>query len=332
MIIPLGRLILSGALLFWTAAFAAAQPKAGDDAPDFPVGQFTDGKSHRLADYRGKVIVLFFYESQCPRCKGLIPDRNDVVKAFEGKPVVFLAVAAGDNLASAAAYGKETGLQMPIFADNLGLMEARYGQKISLNNIWQFRVIGPDGKIVGFTMTEDVIQKALEKAEAKFDQAGYDAKLKPAAEAFERRQWEAGMKLLTPLRKSSTKAVAESANKLYEAVKSEGETWKSQAEQAAESDPVKAYDLSSRLVAVFPSEPAFKDAAESKRKLANGKAVIAELAARKAYSAFLGSLASAAPGQEAQVAKLAQAFVKKHPGTPTAERVAELEKELPKKP
>jgi thiol-disulfide isomerase/thioredoxin len=294
--------------------FAAAQPKAGDDAPDFPVGQFTDGKSHRLADYRGKVVVLFFYESQCPRCKGMIPDRNDVVKA------------------SAAAYGKETGLQMPIFADNLGLMEARYGQKISLNNIWQFRVIGPDGTIVGFTMTKDVIQKALEKAEAKFDPAGYDAKLKPAAEAFERRQWEAGMKLLTPLRKSGTKAVAESANKLYEAVKSEGETWKSEAEQAAASDPVKAYDLYSRLVAVFPSEPAFKDAAEAKRKLANGKAVTAELAARKAYAPFLGSLASAAPGQEAQVAKLAQAFVKKHPGTPTAERVAELEKELPKKP
>ena len=191
---------------------AAAQPKAGDEAPDFPAGLFADGKSYHINDYRGKVVVLFFYESECPRCKGSIPERNEIVKAFEGKPVKFLAVGAGDSLNSTVGYGRETKLQMPIFADNLSLMEARYGQKMSLQNIWQVRVIGPDGKIVGNAMDKPTIERALEKAAWKYDPKEYDPKLKSALEAFEWNQWEAGMKLLAPLRRSATKALAESAN------------------------------------------------------------------------------------------------------------------------
>ena len=45
---------------------------AGSQAPEFPPGKFSDGKQYRLADLRGKVVVLFFYESKCPRCKGTI--------------------------------------------------------------------------------------------------------------------------------------------------------------------------------------------------------------------------------------------------------------------
>src|SRR4051794_14020341 len=96
---------------------APAQPKPGDTAPDFPLGTFSDGKSYQVSDFRGKVVVLFFYESMCPRCKGSIPERNDVVKAFEGKPVKFIAVGASDTLDSVMNYSRETKLQMPIFAD-----------------------------------------------------------------------------------------------------------------------------------------------------------------------------------------------------------------------
>ena len=59
---------------------ADARQKAGDPALDFPPGLFVDGKPYSLADCRGKAVVLFFYESQCPRCKGAIPERNAVVK------------------------------------------------------------------------------------------------------------------------------------------------------------------------------------------------------------------------------------------------------------
>jgi peroxiredoxin len=329
---PLTRCLLSVGAALVLALPATAQPKVGvgAEAPDFPVGLFSDGNEYRLSDLRGKVVVLFFYESECPRCKGSIPERNEVVKAFEGKPVKFLAIGASDPLSSVVGYGRDTKLQMPIFADSLGLMEARYDVQISLNNIWQFRVIGPDGKIVGYTMDKATIESALGKASWKYDPKDYDPKLKPALEAFEWNQWSAGMKLLTPLRRNSNKAVAESANKLFDVLKAEAEGWKKDAESAAETDPVKAYDLHAKVVANFPMEAFAKGSSEAKQKLANNKAVAAELAARKAYATLVTGIAGAAPTQKPAVLQQVKAFVKKHGTTPTGEKAAVLEKELEK--
>ncbi len=323
---PLRYLLsISVALLFTLPA--AAQPNT---APDFPVGRFADGKSYQLSDYRGKVVVLFFYESECPSCKASIPERNEVVKAFEGKPVKFIAVGASDSLDSVTGYGRETGLKMPIFADNLGLMEARYGQKMSLKNIWQFRVIGPDGTIVGFTMDKATIEKALEKAAWKYDPKDYDPKLKAALEAFEWNQWDAGMKLLAPLRRSTVKPVAESANKLYDALKTEADGWKLEAEKVAETDPVAAYDLYTKITSFFLTEASFKGALEAKQKLAANKSVVAELTARKAFAVLNTGITTSTPNQKAQVVTQLQTFVKKYSGTPTGDKVAALAKELEK--
>lgn len=52
-----------------TLAFAAcsssAAPKLGQPAPEFE-GTDTQGKTHRLADYRGKVVVLEWTNHDCP--------------------------------------------------------------------------------------------------------------------------------------------------------------------------------------------------------------------------------------------------------------------------
>ena len=106
--------------------FAAGQ--YGEPAPDFPPGQFNDGGRYSLEDFSGKVVVLFFYEKDCPRCRGSVPDRNAIVKQYQGKPVRFFAVAAGDTLQQAKAYAGGTKLAMPVFADPLSLMERRYGE------------------------------------------------------------------------------------------------------------------------------------------------------------------------------------------------------------
>ena len=57
------------ATLFISLAFSApalAQGKYGEDAPDFPAGEFNDGQRYQLSDFEGKVVVLFFYEKDCP--------------------------------------------------------------------------------------------------------------------------------------------------------------------------------------------------------------------------------------------------------------------------
>jgi peroxiredoxin len=322
-------LLLLGLILFLPGT-AAAQGKFGEEAPDFPPGVFSDGLKYRLSDFKGKVVVLFFYESTCPRCKGTIPARNAVVKAFKDRPVMFIAIGASDPWYDVARYSRETGLAMPIFVDSLGLMEKRYGQKISLQNIWQFRVIGPDGRIVGYEMTRAALEKVLDevKVEWKYNRKDYDPKLEPALAAFEWNQHVVGMKLLAPLRKSKTKAVAKSAAQLYAEIRKEGEAWKEEAEKVAEENPLQAYDLYGRVAKVFAGEDLAKSVAAPMKKLAADKAVSRELAARKAFDQLQMQMAQVTSAQSRQIIAVGKAILKKFAGTPTAEQVQTLITEL----
>ena len=47
------------------AGSAIAAPRVGEPAPDF-TGVDTQGKTHRLADYRGKTVVLEWTNYDCP--------------------------------------------------------------------------------------------------------------------------------------------------------------------------------------------------------------------------------------------------------------------------
>ena len=59
-------------------------PVVNDELNRLPVGQTIEGYNRpnglRIEKRRVPLgVVLFFYESECPRCKGLIPERNKVV-------------------------------------------------------------------------------------------------------------------------------------------------------------------------------------------------------------------------------------------------------------
>lgn len=312
--------------VLFAGSTALAAGNVGEEAADFPPGVFSDGGRYSLEDFEGKVVVLFFYESKCPGCRKKIPERNAVVKAFKDKPVKFLAIAPEDTFAETSSYVRQTRLAMPAFADTLGLMQARYGLSISLQNIYQFRVIGPDGKIAEYNMTEDAIEKVIGDAKWKYKDDGYDKRLAKAIDLLEWNQYEAGMKALRPQLKN--KATAESAQKLYDKVKEEAEQWSEDAAAAEDAEPVKAYDLYARVAACFPNEEMGKTAKEAAAKLKKNKEVADELAARKMFNELYRVLTKATPTQRPAVAKFCHSIVKKYGDTPTGQRAAALAEEL----
>jgi hypothetical protein len=253
-----------------------------------------------------------------------------LVKAFSDKPVKFIAVGANDNFSDVSAYVAQTRIAMPIFADNLGLMQSRYGMKISLQNITQIRVIDPAGNIVAQRLDEATLNRVIEETKPawKYKDKGYDAKLAQAVEAFEWGQYAAGLKLLSTPRRSPNKALAGSANMLYTAVKEEVAKWKEEADGLAASDPIKAYDLYQKIAASLPGDALAKTASAAAGKLAREKAVAAELAARKVYNLTEAGLARMVPQQKKQAATSFEAIAKKYGTTPTGEKAAALAKEL----
>ena len=218
---------------------------------------------------------------------------------------------------------------MPIFADSLGLMEQRYGQKISLeSNIWQFRVIGPDGKIAGYEMDVKQIEKVAANVEWTYRGKGYDSKLDPAIDCFEWKQYVKGMKLLAPLRRSLNKSVAASADKLYAAIKEEGKQWKAEADKLAKENPIRAYDLYTQVSNVFVGDELAKAVNTPLLQLMADKTVSNELAARRMFNPFNTTVVRMVPEQRKQAVLFCKSVVKKFPGTPTAEKAAALAKEL----
>jgi thiol-disulfide isomerase/thioredoxin len=85
----------------------APEPKLlakGITAPDFTATD-KDGKSVKLSDYQGKVVVIDFWASWCPPCRASMPHNQEVAKKLqaEGLPVVLLAV---DNSEERDAFSK----------------------------------------------------------------------------------------------------------------------------------------------------------------------------------------------------------------------------------
>ena len=69
----------------------------GCPAPEIE-GRDVDGKIFRRSDYRGKVVILYFWNQGCGPCLGSFPYLRKYVKQFEGKPFALLGINCGDKV------------------------------------------------------------------------------------------------------------------------------------------------------------------------------------------------------------------------------------------
>ena len=82
-----------------TAVVKAASVKSGNErkpAPDFALKD-ADGKTVRLSDYKGKVVLLDFWATWCGPCKLEIPWFTDMEHARKDKGFEVLGVSMDDN-------------------------------------------------------------------------------------------------------------------------------------------------------------------------------------------------------------------------------------------
>lgn len=134
------------------AAPAAAKAVVGEAAPDFTL-QDLDGRTHKLADYRGKVVVLEWFSPACPYCvyayskEGPLHEQPERL-AKDG--VVWLSVNSqnakhpGANVEKNKAFVAEYGLEAPILMDPTGVVGRAYGAKTTPHCF----VIDPKGVLV----------------------------------------------------------------------------------------------------------------------------------------------------------------------------------------
>ncbi len=133
-------LALSGALvvgvLAWSTAIAAESEKGvkvGDDAPMFELKDL-DGKTHKLADHKDKIVVLEWFSHHCPFVQNAAEFMAKNSAKYAEKGVVWMAVDSTDpehrsyvKPEKVKAYAKEHKLNYPILQDADGKVGKMYG-------------------------------------------------------------------------------------------------------------------------------------------------------------------------------------------------------------
>ncbi|MCW1148953.1 thioredoxin-dependent thiol peroxidase [Flavobacterium lacisediminis] len=90
--------------------------KTGDKAPNFS-GLDQNGTSHKLTDYKGKKLVVFFYpKASTPGCTAEACDLRDNYARFQANNYALLGVSA-DSAKAQAKFIEKYDLPFPLLAD-----------------------------------------------------------------------------------------------------------------------------------------------------------------------------------------------------------------------
>jgi thiol-disulfide isomerase/thioredoxin len=116
-----------------------------------PVGQsgwtLDNNQRARLADYKGKVVVLDFYATWCEPCRAETPRLVQLQRQYaaQGLQVIGLNVGGADDRAEVPAYAKEFGIQYPLAFPDDEFADAYLGDS---QNIPQAFVFDRTGNLV----------------------------------------------------------------------------------------------------------------------------------------------------------------------------------------
>ena len=132
----------------------ASTLRAGEPAPDFALTD-QDGRQHRLADYAGKNVVLYFYpRDETPGCTIEACQFRDEHTALEELGAIVLGVSR-DDAESHRKFIENHSLPFPLLVDDAGDVSTAYGAwgerevrgTVGVGMIRSTFLIGPDGRL-----------------------------------------------------------------------------------------------------------------------------------------------------------------------------------------
>src|SRR5688572_22998840 len=271
----------------------------------------------------GKGVVLWFFEEQCPSCRGKWPGMYELAKKYESEPVVFIAVNSGNPRGAVEQYARGVNLKWPVIVDPSREFEQQFlGQEISLQNIYQAHIILPDGKKQqgNWSDLDETVKRALEGAKWKIDPATIPAAFQPTWRLVELGQYSAAAPMLKKglvTTNSEVKAAAQRVNAfVQEQITAAVEK---ASEQKKAGDSWKAYQAYKAVATGFAGHDLPAEVTLSGRELASSETVKNEMEAAKMLEAIKRSFPAATNDTaKKRILTRLEALVKKHAGTEAA--------------
>jgi peroxiredoxin len=132
--------IILMALLAGCTDHGASQPVTV--ASDFSL-QDMSGKTVKLSDYKGKVVLLEFWATWCPPCRASVPGLQKLHMAYKDKGLVLLAVSMDEGgLDEVRSFIKESGITYTVLKGTEDV-----AMKYDVRSIPMMLVLNKEGKI-----------------------------------------------------------------------------------------------------------------------------------------------------------------------------------------
>jgi len=147
---PLAALVLIVAVLLPAhaadrePAFGLVRFKQPFPAPEFTTGSL-DGASVRLADLRGRYVLLNFWATWCPPCLEEMPSMQTLYEAFRERGLVVVAISSDEGGASVVdGFIRKLGVRFPVLLDPDRRVAGAYGAK----NLPVTFLLDPQGRVI----------------------------------------------------------------------------------------------------------------------------------------------------------------------------------------
>jgi thiol-disulfide isomerase/thioredoxin len=124
------------------ASAQALRPWNGIATPPIELAD-VDGKPYRLADYRGKVVLVNFWATWCEPCREELPSLEHLRASLASKPFAVLAVQMGGSPRTARDIAQTLGLRFPVLLDGDSSATKAWDVSILPTSF----LIGPDGSV-----------------------------------------------------------------------------------------------------------------------------------------------------------------------------------------
>lgn len=116
--------------------------KVGEEAPDFRAKSY-NGANQRLAEYRGKVVLLNFWATWCGPCRQEMPELEQLFQKYSNSGFTVLGLNIDNQIQDVDAYLKDVPVSFPVLFDPKQKISQNYNVSEMPNTV----IIDRDGKV-----------------------------------------------------------------------------------------------------------------------------------------------------------------------------------------
>lgn len=155
-------LLLIAAVLAVGAWYWSRQPRfiAGERAPDFTT-TLADGHAVRLADFRGRYVLLQFWGSWCGPCRAENPHLVELYQKYHDRGFEIFSIGIERNAAAWQRAIAQDGLVWPWHAADLQEFDGPVARQYKIRQIPATYLINPEGVIMGANLSAGQLDKML---------------------------------------------------------------------------------------------------------------------------------------------------------------------------